>query len=220
MNNQKYQAVLFDLDGVLIDSMSAHANAWRTVFAEYGVDLPRMEIMLREGEKAEFSLDELCRKYGLALSSAEKTAMLIKKRQIYAENAPNTIVVGAAEVLQKIHESGYRMALVTGSVAKNLERIMTAKQLALFEVIVTGKDVKRAKPDPEPYLKALRKLGLQPEVCLVVENAPLGIQAAKSAGLKVAAITSTLSREVLTEADWIIGSLNEIKSILSFGDYD
>ncbi|MBC8277534.1 MAG: HAD family phosphatase [FCB group bacterium] len=220
MNNHKYQAVLFDLDGVLIDSMSAHANAWQTVFAEFGVDLPRMEILLREGEKAELSMDELCEKYGVELTAPEKTAMLAKKRQIYSENAPKSMYTGAGDVLQRIHDEGYRMALVTGSVAKNLERIMTAEQLALFEVIITGKDVKNAKPDPEPYLTALKKLGLQPEVCLVVENAPLGIQAAKAAGLKVAAITTTLGREVLTEAGWIIGNLKEIGSILSFGDQD
>lgn len=218
MENKIYKAVLFDLDGVLIDSMSAHADAWKSVFAEHGVDLPGMDIFMREGEKAELSLDELCAEYGVGLTAGEKTAMLAKKRQIYSENAPKALYDGAGEVLQRVHDEGYRMALVTGSVAKNLEKIMTREQIALFDVMVTGKDVRNAKPDPEPYLMALKKLELPPEECLVIENAPLGIKSAKAAGLKVAAITTTLDREILSGADWIISGLAEIISILSWGE--
>lgn len=215
-----YSAVLFDLDGVLIDSMSAHVHAWKKVYEKFGVKLDDIEIKLREGEKAHKSASEITQKYGLNLSDSEIDQLIAKKRAIYAENSPKRIAVGAGELLINLRKNGYKIALVTGSIAKNLKKMMTPDEIGCFDLIITSNDVENAKPHPEPYLKAVNKLGISPEQCVVIENAPLGIHSGKTAGLTVIAITSTLPGELLSEADHIVDSLIEVEQLLFRQEHD
>jgi len=213
MNNLK--AILFDLDGVLIDSLDAHYQAWARVLGDFGVrNLTRLDVALREGEKAEVSAREFARKFGLEFTSDDISWLLDKKRALYAEKAPQALVPGAGQLLADLKNQGYKFGLVTGSVAKNLLKIMTAEEWNLFDAMVTGKEVTEAKPSPEPYLKAAEKLRLHPTDCIAVENAPLGIISAKNAGMKTIAITSTLPKEYLIEADWIVDNISGVRRIL------
>lgn len=214
MLNPRFKALLFDLDGVLIDSMTAHTKAWKEVFKEYGLDISPDEIKLREGEKALKSAESIAAKHNLRLSKEELSALLLKKRSIYAANAPKGLVEGAAEMLRRLKHENFKLALVTGSIFKNLNRVMTQAEKNLFDSIITSDTVASSKPHPEPFLRASSELGVPPEECLVVENAPLGIESAKSAGMKVAAITSTLPKENLKRADWVIDNLQNIWDIL------
>jgi beta-phosphoglucomutase-like phosphatase (HAD superfamily) len=91
--------------------------------------------------------------------------------------------------------------------------VLKPEEIALFDCIITSEEAVNSKPHPEPYLKASSGLKIAPKECLVIENAPLGIEAAKSAGMKVVAITSTLAREKLKSADWVVDSLSEIQKL-------
>jgi beta-phosphoglucomutase len=208
-----FKAVLFDFDGVLIDSMPAHIKAWQAVFSEYGVKISEDEIKLREGEKAGISGRLMARKYNLNLSEEQMKRLLERKRALYAENAPAGMISGAYELLRSLKEKGYKLGLVTGSVWRNLKLVLKPEEIALFDCIITSEEAVNSKPHPEPYLKASSGLKIAPKECLVIENAPLGIEAAKSAGMKVVAITSTLAREKLKSADWVVDSLSEIQKL-------
>jgi beta-phosphoglucomutase-like phosphatase (HAD superfamily) len=89
------------------------------------------------------------------------------------------------------------------------------EEIALFDYILTSEDIENGKPSPDPYLKAQEALNVSPSECLVVENAPLGIASAKSAGMKVVALTSTVSEDYLRDADWIISNLSEVEIIVN-----
>jgi beta-phosphoglucomutase len=195
--------------------MAAHVHAWQEVFADYGVELPAQKIRLREGEKAVVSAAVFCQEYGLELLTDNMNALLKKKREIYRAYAPSSLRPDVVELLYFLIKKGFKLALVTGSIRENLNLVMKPEEQKLFDVIITSESVENSKPEPDPYEKACRDLKLPPEECLVVENAPLGIKSAKSAGMKVAAITSTLPENDLKESDWIINSLNEVLKILS-----
>ena len=210
-----FKAIIFDFDGVLVDSMPAHVKAWRKVGAEYGWDVSPQEIKLREGEKAAVTAKQMFENHGVNPSEKQVVMFLQKKRNYYAEYAPSNLNEDAGELLRNIKHIGLKLALVTGSIHENINRVMTSEDRALFDVIITGDEVLNGKPDPEPYIRALKLLNVEPSECLVIENAPLGIQAAKSAGMKVAAITSTLPPEKLAEADWIMDNLEGVEVILN-----
>ena len=106
------------------------------------------------------------------------------------------------------------MSLVTGSPLVEVKKILPRQIVSLFRVVVAGDQVKQGKPHPESYLKAARLFNLKPEQCLVVENAPLGIESAKRAGMFCVALTTSLPREYLTQADIIVGSLHDIRGII------
>lgn len=215
-NNLLPRAVLFDLDGVLIDSINSHIIAWRRVFSDFGVDLDPLEIKLREGEKAEVSIDFYCKKYRLDLNDSQKQDLIERKRGIFSRNAPSSLIPEASALLSKIKNHGWKIALVTGSAADNLKLIMTPEEYACFDALVTSGDYQHPKPHPQCYQMGLEKLGLSPENCFAVENAPFGIAAAKAAGLKVIAITSTLPGEYLREADWVVGDFTEVEKRLFY----
>jgi len=203
-------AVLFDLDGVLIDSMPHHVRAWTEEFAAWGVDIDPLIFRLREGEKAEATLEYAAKRYGLILTPEQQASFVESKRRRYRMTAPNHMVDGAVELLKSLREKQIKTALVTGSIRKNLDHSVPEEERVLFDAIITSDLCTHGKPHPEPYLRASESLKIPPEHCLVVENAPLGIQSAKAAGILTLAITTTLSAEYLKDADAIIENLSDI----------
>ena len=213
-SNSFFRAVLFDLDGVLINSIEAHIHAWQQVFSDFGLNLKPLEIKLREGEKAEVSLDFYRRKYGLKLTIKQKRALIARKRALYSQQAPAHLISEASKLIIKLKRKGFKIALVTGSAADNLKELMAKEEYDAFDILVTSSDYTRPKPHPQCYLMALEKLKLAAADCIAVENAPFGIQSAKSAGLKVIALTSTLTKEYLSEADWIVDDYSQMGKLL------
>jgi beta-phosphoglucomutase len=114
----------------------------------------------------------------------------------------------------KVKDSGFKVALVTACALKNMQYSLNREQQAHFDFIITGDEVLRAKPFPDPYIAAARQLDLDPSECIVVENAPLGIEAAKSAGMYCIAIETTLGKEYLASADCILASVLEVPAVL------
>jgi len=210
----RFRAVLFDYDGVLVDSLPVHVRSWQHAFARYGVDVEALEVMLNEGEKALKTAKKIADKRGLKLSEEEFRILLREKRDYYRLHAPEGLLPEAVDLLKQIKQRGLRLALVTGSIMKNLERVMSQDEKSLFDCIITSETVDNSKPHPEPFLRAAQELGLSPGECLVLENAPLGIKAARSAGMSVAAITTTLPREYLKEADWVLEEYKQLTEII------
>jgi len=205
------RAILFDHDGVLVDSMPYHVEAWKRVMARYGIEVDPVEIYLAEGATTMEVAAELFHRHNKPASPDEVQKLVREKRDVYLANNATQINDGVIEVLEYLKENRYRLALVTGSIRSQVEPVLGPEICGWFDCIVTAEDVERGKPDPEPYLRAIQRLHIAPSEALVVENAPLGIRAGKSAGCGVVAITSTLSPYHLREADAIVHDFMELR---------
>ena len=119
-------------------------------------------------------------------------------------------------MIDSLRAAGKRLAIVSASPKEKLEKTVPKEFLDKFEVVISGDDCKIGKPHPEPYLNAMNKLGLSIGDCVVIENAPLGIQSAKSAGIYCIALTTTVNREHLNEADKILQNHEELRNVLLY----
>jgi beta-phosphoglucomutase len=206
------KGVIFDWDGVLASTMEGNYRAWCEAFAPHGAPIPRNAYFLLEGMAALDVARHFLAENGLDPSHAMDVKM--RKEEYFLAHSSLTFYPGAEAFIASILAAGISLALVTGASRTRLQGSGAIAALAGFKVIVSSDDVKNGKPHPESYLKALEGLGLGPDECLVVENAPLGIRAAKQAGLRVMALTTTLPGESLAEADWILDGLGSFREWL------
>lgn len=205
------RAALFDFDGVLVDSMGYHVRAWKEVFSEYGVEVNPREVLLREGSRSQGVAWGIVDDHKLDISPEVLQDLVQRKQQIYRANTCAAVQPGADRLLQTLKEAGLKLGLVTGSTADNVREVLSEDMLAQFDVIVTADDVQEGKPNPEPFLKAAGSLEVEPEHCLVIENAPLGIRAARAAGMWVIALTTTLGPVDLPNADEYVSDLGTLR---------
>ena len=208
------RAVLFDLDGVLIDSMPHHIRAWQQVLSEIGIQVDSLYIRLHEGEKAEATIGRLLHEHGMEMSKDDLEQLIDKKRTLYRKTAPKGLIPGARYTVEKLKAAGIICAIVTGSVRANMTSVLSDDDIALFDPVITAEMYTHGKPHPEPYLTAIKALKLPASDCLVVENAPRGIQSAKAVGIKVVALTVTLPKKYLSEADVICDRHDELLNIV------
>ena len=174
------------------------------------MDIDPLVIRLREGEKADTTLEYAAKEHGLELNPDDQHKFIESKRSRYRKNAPDRMVDGAVVVLKSLRHMGIKTAMVTGSIRRNLDHSVPEHERDLFDAIITSDLCRQGKPHPEPYLRAAEALDISPEHCMAVENAPLGIQSAVAAGMFTLAITSTLPVEYLQDADRIIGDLADV----------
>jgi beta-phosphoglucomutase len=205
------RAILFDHDGVLVDSMPYHVEAWRRVMARHGIEIDPLEIFLAEGATTMEVAAELFHRHNKPASPDQVQRLVLEKRDEYLANNATQLNDGVLDVLEYLKENRYRLGLVTGSIRSQVEPVIGPEICSWFDCIITADDVERGKPDPEPYLRAMQKLHVAPSECLVIENAPLGIRAGKSAGAAVVAITTTLAPYYLREADAIVHDFEELR---------
>lgn len=210
------KAVLFDMDGVLFDSMPIHAYAWCNTFRELGLAFSEEECYLNEGRTGSGTINTVYqRTHGRDATEAEIKHIYNRKSYLFEHHTPAPVMPGATELLNLVREDCLSRILVTGSGQKSL----LAKLNAFFpehftpETMVTAYDVKKGKPHPEPYLQGLKKAGVGPNQAIVVENAPLGVESGKRAGLFVVAVnTGKLADKVLTDsgADLLFPSMSAL----------
>lgn len=209
-----FEAVLFDMDGVIVDSIPAHGLAWLHVFRLHGVELDPLLPRLREGEKAPESCARFCRQYGLP-DDPESCARMVEEKRRYFRSLPQPgLMPGFADTLRALGQRGVPAAVVTGSTRDNLEHLLEPALLAGFGAVVCAEDYGLGKPHPEPYLTAAAKLGRSSARCLVVENAPLGIRAARDAGCFVLALATTLPAEHLDEAHEVADGFSRVLELV------
>ena len=212
---QKRLAILFDMDGVITDSMPFHFQAWEQAFSSVGVAVSQEDIYVREGEKGEVTALEILGVRGIPNpNNNEVLALLRKKEEIFRQIAMTRLFPGVVELLEDLRKRENSLALVTGTSRKEAEKLLPIGFLDRFDVVVTGDIVLRGKPHPDPYLKAVRELEADSQKCVVIENSPNGIRSAKGAGLYCIALTTSLTRERLGEADRVVDSLAEAREAL------
>lgn len=189
----RLRAVLFDMDGVLYDSMPYHASAWHRAMAQFGYDLPEEEVYMHEGRTGTSTVNLVSlREEGLEVSD-ERVAEIYKvKSDLFNEFPPAAPMPGALSLLLQLKAQGLKILIVTGSGQCSLLDKLNEDYPGIFrrELMVTAFDVKHGKPDPEPYLMGMQKGELRPDECVVVENAPLGVRAAKAAGIFTIAVNT------------------------------
>jgi len=207
---EKMKAALFDLDGVIVDTAKYHYLAWKRLASELGFDFSEKDNERLKGVSRMRSLDILLEVGGMTLSPGEKEEMSRKKNDWYVEYIQkldhSEILPGAREYLEKLRAQGILTAL--GSASKNAVMILDQLDIThLFDAIVDGNSVSRAKPDPEVFLTGARLLGVTASDCTVFEDAEAGIEAAKRAGMYAVGIGSPRQ---LPQADRVISSLADL----------
>lgn len=194
------KAVLFDMDGVLFDSMPAHAASWAKVCTEYGLHMTERDVYFNEGRTAESTIEVLTqRTWGRSTNQEEVDRIYALKCEEFKNYPEAQVMPGAPAVLDAVLQSGKRIFIVTGSAQTSLlERIYTHLP-GYFERkrVICGLDYKKGKPNPEPYLMGLERAGVTASEAVVVENAPLGVRAAKAAGI----FTIAVNTGILDDAD-------------------
>lgn len=198
----KVKAFLFDMDGVLFNSMPFHAISWCKAAKEFGLELSEPQVYMNEGRTGASTINELTMKtFGREATEEEMDKIYARKSEIFNACGVAEPMKGAAQLLNAIKEHGLKIVLVTGSGQKSLLDKLNRCFPGIFspENMVTAFDVKFGKPNPEPYLIGLKKAGVQANEAVVVENAPLGVRAGVAAGIFTIAVnTGPLPNEVLS----------------------
>ena len=210
------RAVLFDMDGVLYDSMPSHAIAWQESMARFGIHMTADDAYATEGARGVDTIRQMVkRQQGRIIDEAEAQRMYDVKTEIFHSLPEAPVMPGVQQLMQQITADGIQCGVVTGSGQRPLiHRILSDFGAYVDEAhITTAYDVKRGKPAPDPYLTGLRKAGgLQPFEALVIENAPLGVRAGIAAKIFTVAVnTGPLPREelLLAGANLIFDSMPE-----------
>ncbi|MGB9712439.1 MAG: HAD family hydrolase [Dissulfurimicrobium sp.] len=211
------KSVLFDMDGVILDSMSFHVRAWQDALAECGVSVPEEVIYLHEGAIEPKTAIDIFEKNGLRMDEEGFKGLFRRQMEIFNTHYRHMVrpYPEAPGLVKTLSSKGIRIALVTSSHKEIVENILPKEILGRIDHIVTGDSINRRKPFPDPYLAAVSGLGIHKQACLVVENAPAGIAAAKAASLHCVAITTTLSMEYLSQADKVLSSHVELEEYIS-----
>ncbi len=203
------KAILFDMDGVVINSMPYHVKAWKKAFKEHDLDVDERLFFLYEGAIEPDIACKLFNKNGTQITENLFYNILERQKEIFLSEFTHLIKPfnKIPEILESLKGLNFKLALVTSSHEDILQQVLPKELKLLFDHIVTGDQVKRRKPHPDPYLAGLKGLNISPsQAFCAIENAPAGIKSAKNAGLNCVAITTTLSPEELSEADEIIES--------------
>ena len=212
------KAVLFDMDGVLFDSMKNHAKAWNKAMAMYGMNLSEEEAFMHEGRTGASTINIVCmRERGCNADEEEIKKIYQTKSEIFNSLPKAEPMPGAYTLLNQVKESGLQPVLVTGSGQLSLLDNLNHHFPGIFqkEFMVTAFDVKYGKPNPEPYLMGLKKAGIEPNEAVVVENAPLGVKAGVAAGIFTIAVnTGPLPDSALLDegANLLFGSMQELSN--------
>lgn len=216
MKTIKVKTVIFDMDGVITDTMACHFRAWRRIYAREGFKVTQCEIYLREGQPGYRTVKEILKDHGMAYSEEKARRILKEKEEYFKKIVRKRFIRGARGFLRHLRQKGVQTALVTGTARHEAEEILSKLFLKTFAVSVTGDEVRRGKPHPEPYLLALKKLRIRPQEAVVIENAPFGIHSAKKARLTCIALETSLSRVYLKDADFIFSSYRDMSEHLEF----
>jgi beta-phosphoglucomutase len=207
-------ALIFDMDGVLVDSYSAHWQSWHFMADELGKGLTEEQFVSTFGRT---SREIIAEHWGSdCLTPAEIAAFDRRKEALYREIVARDFPAmdGAIELIQDLHGAGFRLAVGSSgppeNVALAVERLGAGPY---FDALVTGRDVTRGKPDPQVFLLGAERLGVVPANCAVIEDAPVGIAAANSAGMTSIALLSTgHTVESVTAARVVVRSLRELSA--------
>ena len=206
------KGILFDFDGVVVKSMEQHFNAWQKAFAEFGVHIRPEEFFILEGQGVKIISHLLGKNHGLDEKAIER--IMERKMNYYNKFMRIEFYEHFDDLLDYVVENNIPRGIVTGGNRERVSGIVNQYFDGKFSCLVTVDDVERGKPYPDPFLKGAELLGLKPQDCVVIENAPLGIEGAVKAGMTVIAVTTTLKAEYLKQAHYVTKDFREVKRII------
>lgn len=224
MNREQKQGInlwnkhlLFDFDGVISQSPWTLFEAWSFAFRKaVQVDIEEEEYYLLEGIGVQRTVEILGNKYNVNPSNYQTIIKL--KDDYFRRNYTFAVYDGVYEVISRLQSNGVKMALVTGAKKYRILESVPKNFINQFDILITSDDIVNTKPNPESYIKAAKLLSAESKDCVVLENAPLGIQAAKAAGMFVIALKSTLSECHLSNADLILGSIVDLLKFIEINE--
>ena len=187
------RAVLFDMDGVLYDSMPLHMRAWCTAMAEFGYTMTPQDVYANEGCTGAYTIRMISAREGKGNVSDEEVQRIYnRKASVFQSFAKAPMMPGALEAMRKLSSHGVQIQVVTGSGQQGLiERVQRDYEgFVVRRLMVTAFDVERGKPFPDPYLKGLEIGGISADEAVVIENAPLGLRSARAAGIETVAVNT------------------------------
>ena len=197
----EFKALLFDLDGTLIDSMPHHHTAWVEWHARRGLKIDADSFFVSTAGR---SNDEIFADMLPGTGAAEIAVLVDEKETLYREFAAPSLalIAGARDFVHRAKAAGLRLAVCTASTPQNMALAFQRFGIdAWVETVVSPADGLRGKPHPDIFLEAARRLGIAPELCVVYEDAPLGVEGARRAGMQAVALTTTLPASAFAEFD-------------------
>ncbi len=210
------KAVIFDMDGVIIDSEGIHSRVWRRIFKEAGIRVSEEDYENAVGRQGSDFLKDIFDKNGLDFSLDD---WLIRKQHVYKECLSKEVNIfpGVEELIQSL-SGKLNLAIASGDWRQNIEIILDKFRFRpYFQVLLGKEDVREHKPAPEVYLLACDRLGISPADGVAIEDSSVGISAAKAAGLRCIAVTNgSFSSDKVKEADLIVDGLENTELIERF----
>jgi len=208
--NSARLAALWDLDGVIVDTSSYHFQSWQAAFQPEGIVFTRDHFKFAFGMA---NIDIIPKVFGKKVPMEKIKSVGDYKEATFRDLIRGNIhaLPGARELITALHRESVPLAIVSSTPRENIELILGTLALKpYFRAIVSGDDITAGKPDPQGYLMGAAKLGAAPRDCVVIEDAVVGIKAAKAGGMKCIAVTTTHPAAALKEADLIVKSLAEV----------
>jgi len=210
------KAVIFDFDNIIVDSEPYHFESYRQVFEALGHKLNREEYWIEWTSKGGGAEGEI-KRYNLPFDPAE---IRKKKDPIYSSFCQKGLVKPfpeARKIIELLSWKNYTLAIASGSYEEDIKNILRIHNLQSYFSAIVGKDkIKKYKPDPETYLRALEKIKVSPEKCIAIEDAEKGIKSAHGAGLKVILVKTEITRNLKIDgADLEVSGLNELQELLN-----
>jgi beta-phosphoglucomutase len=208
------RAFIFDMDGTIVDNMAFHTESWLAFFERRGKTYDA-DAFFRETAGAQ-GREILRERLGPDIPDDEIAVLAQEKDALYREMyAPHRAAIrGFEDLVTQAREQGVALAVATSAPPKNI--VFTLDELGLrrhFDAVVGAADVKQGKPHPDVFLKAAEKLGVEPKDCIVFEDAPMGVEAARRAGMRAVVITTTLPAEAFKEFDNVIGIVDDYDAV-------
>ncbi|MDP3672004.1 MAG: HAD family phosphatase [Telluria sp.] len=202
---QNRRAFIFDMDGTIVDNMAFHSKSWMTFFKRRGKDIDAEEFFRRTAGRQG---KEIMRAYlGEDLPDAENLELNLEKESVYRElyEPHRKTVSGFDDLIAQAKLRGVALAVATAAPNANIEFTLDGLDLRRhFDAVVGAADVARGKPNPDVFLLAAERCGAAPENCIVFEDAPLGVEAARRAGMRAVVLTTTLPAAAFAEFDNVI----------------
>jgi beta-phosphoglucomutase family hydrolase len=209
MSKNYLEAVIWDLDGVIADTVAYHYRAWRDVFKERGVAYKKADFMPYFGRRH----DDIIKSVLGDLPPEEPDAINEEKQKKFRHLVAHDIraMPGAIALVKSLHEHEIKQAIASSAVPENINIIIRGLGIVdCFQAVVHGMEVKEGKPSPQIFLLAAKKLKVRFGDCVVIEDAIAGVAAARNAGMKCVAVTNSHPKRALKDADLIVTTLEEI----------
>ena len=210
---QSKKAILWDMDGVIADSSAFHFAAWQETFAKRGIKFTKKDFIKLFGTRNDFIIGSIM---GKELPEGDVKIMVQEKEENFRRKATGSVkpFPGVVRLLNAIKKGNFKLGLVSSAPKENIGLVLRELDLeGIFDCVVFGQEVSESKPSPQIYLLAAKKLGATPNDCVVIEDSPLGVKAARTAGMKCLAVANTHPRQRLEEADKIVDSLENMDLI-------